>query len=186
MDPARGRRAKGSRAKSEAGSITRASREVRVGVTPLAAITTDAQPLELSRPDYAEFASICFWAPSTTMRHHRCRCMGRGRPRCAQRRSDPIGGKSASSFGSSPKAPNLRDIRIHELRHRGATIRITIGVPNPIVRKIAGQPVGVPLRSGTGMSCSRLTPDSHTRTPTNAQLRCIGVARLFRTDCGTS
>jgi integrase len=32
----------------------------------------------------------------------------------------------------------VRDIRIHDLRHAGATILMTLGVPDPIVRKITG------------------------------------------------
>jgi len=33
---------------------------------------------------------------------------------------------------------NVRDIRIHDLRHAGATILMTLGVPDAIVRKITG------------------------------------------------
>ena len=32
----------------------------------------------------------------------------------------------------------MTDIRIHDLRHAGATILMTLGVPNPIVRKLTG------------------------------------------------
>jgi hypothetical protein len=32
----------------------------------------------------------------------------------------------------------VRDIRIHDLRHAGATILMTRGVPDPIMRKITG------------------------------------------------
>ena len=41
-------------------------------------------------------------------------------------------------FRALAKAANLKDIRIHDLRHAGATILMTLGVPDPIVRKLTG------------------------------------------------
>jgi integrase len=41
-------------------------------------------------------------------------------------------------FRALAKAAAIRDIRIHDLRHAGATILMTLGVPDPIVRKITG------------------------------------------------
>ena len=41
-------------------------------------------------------------------------------------------------FRELAKAANVQNIRIHDLRHAGATILMTLGVPDPIVRKITG------------------------------------------------
>ncbi len=41
-------------------------------------------------------------------------------------------------FRGLAKAAGVKDIRIHDLRHAGATILMTLGVPDPIVRKITG------------------------------------------------
>jgi integrase len=41
-------------------------------------------------------------------------------------------------FRTLAKTAGLRDIRIHDLRHAGATILMTLGVPDPIVRKLTG------------------------------------------------
>ena len=41
-------------------------------------------------------------------------------------------------FRALAKSAGVRDIRIHDLRHAGATILMTLGVPDPIVRKITG------------------------------------------------
>ena len=41
-------------------------------------------------------------------------------------------------FRALAKAAGLTDVRIHDLRHAGATILMTLGVPDPIVRKITG------------------------------------------------
>jgi integrase len=41
-------------------------------------------------------------------------------------------------FRALAKAANLKDIRIHDLRHAGATILMTLGVPDAIVRKLTG------------------------------------------------
>jgi integrase len=41
-------------------------------------------------------------------------------------------------FRALAKAANVPDIRIHDLRHAGATILRTLGVPDPIVRKLTG------------------------------------------------
>ena len=39
---------------------------------------------------------------------------------------------------SCPEFPEPTIIRIHDLRHAGATILMTLGVPDPIVRKLTG------------------------------------------------
>lgn len=41
-------------------------------------------------------------------------------------------------FRALATAANLKDIRIHDLRHAGATILMTLGVPDAIVRKLTG------------------------------------------------
>ena len=42
------------------------------------------------------------------------------------------------SFRALAKTAGVQNIRIHDLRHAGATILMTLGVPDPIVRKITG------------------------------------------------
>ena len=56
------------------------------------------------------------------------------------------------------KNANLRDIRIHDLRHAGATILMTLGVPDPIVRKLTGH------RSRELERYQHLTPEVRART----------------------
>ena len=41
-------------------------------------------------------------------------------------------------FRALTKAAGVQNVRIHDLRHVGATILMTLGVPDPIVRKITG------------------------------------------------
>ena len=41
-------------------------------------------------------------------------------------------------FRALAQAAHVKDIRIHDLRHAGATILMTLGVPDPIVRKLTG------------------------------------------------
>ena len=41
-------------------------------------------------------------------------------------------------FRALAKAASVQNVRIHDLRHAGATILMTLGVPDPIVRKITG------------------------------------------------
>ena len=41
-------------------------------------------------------------------------------------------------FRALAKATGIQDVRIHDLRHAGATILMTPGVPGPIVRKVTG------------------------------------------------
>jgi len=41
-------------------------------------------------------------------------------------------------FRALAKAAGIENVRIHDLRHAGATILMTLGVPDPIVRKITG------------------------------------------------
>jgi len=41
-------------------------------------------------------------------------------------------------FRALAKAANVQNVRIHDLRHAGATILMTLGVPDPIVRKVTG------------------------------------------------
>lgn len=41
-------------------------------------------------------------------------------------------------FRALAKAANVDNVRIHDLRHAGATILMTLGVPDPIVRKVTG------------------------------------------------
>ncbi len=36
------------------------------------------------------------------------------------------------------KAAGVQNVRIHDQRHAGATILMTLGVPDPIVRKVTG------------------------------------------------
>jgi integrase len=45
------------------------------------------------------------------------------------------GGKQ---FRALAKAAGIQNVRIHDLRHAGATILMTLGVPDPIVRKVTG------------------------------------------------
>ena len=41
-------------------------------------------------------------------------------------------------FRALAKAAGIQNVRIHDLRHAGATILMTLGVPDPIVRKVTG------------------------------------------------
>jgi hypothetical protein len=41
-------------------------------------------------------------------------------------------------FRALPKAAGIQNVRIHDLRHAGATILMTLRVPDPIVRKVTG------------------------------------------------
>jgi len=41
-------------------------------------------------------------------------------------------------FRQLAKAAGIENVRIHDLRHAGATILMTLGVPDPIVRKVTG------------------------------------------------
>ena len=41
-------------------------------------------------------------------------------------------------FRALAKTANVENVRIHDLRHAGATILMSLGVPDPIVRKITG------------------------------------------------
>jgi integrase len=41
-------------------------------------------------------------------------------------------------FRALAKAAGVPNVRIHDLRHAGATILMTLGVPDPIVRKVTG------------------------------------------------
>jgi hypothetical protein len=41
-------------------------------------------------------------------------------------------------FRALAKSANVQNVRIHDLRHAGATILMTLGVPDPIVRKVTG------------------------------------------------
>ena len=41
-------------------------------------------------------------------------------------------------FRALAKGVGIHNVRIHDLRHAGATILMTLGVPDPIVRKITG------------------------------------------------
>jgi hypothetical protein len=41
-------------------------------------------------------------------------------------------------FRALAKATGIQNVRIHDLRHAGATILMTLGVPDPIVRKVTG------------------------------------------------
>jgi len=41
-------------------------------------------------------------------------------------------------FRALAEAAGVQDVRIHDLRHAGATILMTLGVPDPIVRKVTG------------------------------------------------
>ena len=46
--------------------------------------------------------------------------------------------RQGKQFRALAKAAGLQDVRIHDLRHAGVTILMTLGVPDPIVRKITG------------------------------------------------
>jgi len=61
-------------------------------------------------------------------------------------------------FRALAKAANLKDIRIHDLRHAGATILMTLGVPDAIVRKLTGH------RSRELERYQHLTPELRTMT----------------------
>jgi integrase len=39
---------------------------------------------------------------------------------------------------SARETAGIQNVRIHDLRHAGATILMTLGVPDPIVRKVTG------------------------------------------------
>ena len=41
-------------------------------------------------------------------------------------------------FRALAKAAGVQNVRIHDLRHAGATILMTLGIPDPIVRKVTG------------------------------------------------
>ena len=49
-------------------------------------------------------------------------------------------------FRALAKAAGGQNVRIHDLRHAGATILMTLGVPDPIVRKVTGHPSREPER----------------------------------------
>ena len=61
-------------------------------------------------------------------------------------------------FRALAKAAGVTDVRIHDLRHAGATILMTLGVPDPIVRKITGH------RSRELERYQHLTPELRART----------------------
>jgi integrase len=61
-------------------------------------------------------------------------------------------------FRALAKAANVKDIRIHDLRHAGATILMSLGVPDPIVRKLTGH------RSRELERYQHLTPELRART----------------------
>ena len=63
----------------------------------------------------------------------------------------------------------MNDIRIHDLRHAGATILMTLGVPDPIVRKLTGH------RSRELERYQHLTPE----------LRAMTVNLIARKETGT-
>ena len=71
-------------------------------------------------------------------------------------------------FRALVKTAKLRDVRIHDLRHAGATILMTLGVPDPIVRKITGH------RSRELERYQHLTPELRARTVN------LIAAELFR------
>jgi integrase len=71
-------------------------------------------------------------------------------------------------FRALAKAANVKDIRIHDLRHAGATILMTLGVPDPIVRKLTGH------RSRELERYQHLTPELRARTVN------LIAAELFR------
>jgi len=45
---------------------------------------------------------------------------------------------SGATPNSGPNSPVFKDMTIHDLRHAGATILMTLGVPDAIVRKLTG------------------------------------------------
>jgi Phage integrase family len=61
-------------------------------------------------------------------------------------------------FRALAKAAAVLDVRIHDVRHAGATILMTLGVPDPIVRKVTGH------RSRELERYQHLTPELRTLT----------------------
>ena len=53
------------------------------------------------------------------------------RPLCAADRWD-----FGKQFRALAKATGIQNVRIHDLRHAGATMLMTLGVSDPIVRKV--------------------------------------------------
>jgi integrase len=85
-------------------------------------------------------------------------------------------------FRALAKAANLKDIRIHDLRHAGATILMTLGVPDAIVRKLTGH------RSRELERYQHLTPELRTMTVNliaTALFRAKRVQRESGTPTGT-
>ena len=69
-----------------------------------------------------------------------CRRLSSGRcgtARCPEPRR-PYRWDFGKQFRALAKATGVQNVRIHDLRHAGATILMTLGVPDPIVRKVTG------------------------------------------------
>jgi integrase len=81
-------------------------------------------------------------------------------------------------FRALAKSAGVRDIRIHDLRHAGATILMTLGVPDPIVRKITGH------RSRELERYQHLTPEVRALT-VNLIATELFRAKRGRTETGT-
>ena len=74
---------------------------------------------------------------SAVLRDRRYLFPSRPTARCPEPRR-PYRWDLGKPFRALAKAADLQDVRIHDLRHAGATILMTLGVPDPIVRKITG------------------------------------------------
>src|SRR5438445_13860309 len=61
----------------------------------------------------------------------------RATARCPEPRR-PYRWDFGKQFRALVKAAGVENVRIHDLRHAGATILMTLGVPDPIVRKVTG------------------------------------------------
>jgi integrase len=83
-----------------------------------------------------EFQVILEGTPIPAERHGRFRCIRH--PNARESGTDCDRWDFGKQFRALVKAAGIQNVRIHDLRHAGATILMTLGVPDPIVRKVTG------------------------------------------------
>ena len=82
-------------------------------------------------------------------------------------------------FRALAKAAGIKDIRIHDLRHAGATILMMLGVPDPIVRKLTGH------RSRELERYQHLTPELRAMTVNLIATELFRAKQAKKTESGT-
>lgn len=135
---------------------------------------------ESAKGDLPMRAFLAF-AGTTTMRRSEYVFPSKPTARCPQPER-PYRWDFGKEFRALAKAANLKDIRIHDLRHAGATILMTLGVPDAIVRKLTGH------RSRELERYQHLTPELRTMTVNliaTALFRAKRVKRESGTPTGT-